>query len=260
MALAVIVLAIYFGVTFGVEREKKLPTEQRAPKRKLFRRENSFDESFSLYKKRGAVLFFVFLGIRYLLPYILRWIDSDFLWDYATELQYGLTLLVVLVLGWSFLLEGIREIRKHFLVRFGQTTLIWVVGVVLQITTTIFIELGLKLTDSNQEAINKSELTVGWVLTAVVVAPIVEEMIYRGWVYRFFRSRFPVGAHLINGVAFGVMHISLFVVYEGRWDQLVAVIPLMIIGVAFSVIYEKTGNITYPIFGHMMLNLVSTLS
>lgn len=260
MGIAVVFFMFYCVIALGIEREKKLPPEKRAPKRKLFQRDVTFDEDFTLHRKRGAILFFAFLGIRYLLPYVLLWIDNESLWSVATEIQYALTLFVVLVLSWRFLLEGIKKSWKHFAIRMGQTTLIWVISVVLQVACTIFMELGLKLVDSNQKAIRETELTPWWVITGVFVAPIAEELIYRGWLFRFFRSRLRVGAHIINGVAFGVMHVSQYVFLEGQWEQLIAVIPLMITGVAFSAIYEKTGNITYPMLGHIMLNLIGTLN
>jgi len=255
-----VVFLIYIVIAICIEREKKLPPEKKAPKRKLFQKAVTFDEDFSRHRKRGVILFFTFLGIRYLLPYVLLWLENEWLWFRATEVQYALTLAVVLALSWRFLLEGIKKAWKHCAVRLGQATLIWVIGLALQVACTIFMELGLKLVDSNQEAISATEVTAWWFITSVFVAPIAEELIYRGWLFRFFRNRFRVGAHVINGVAFGVMHVSQQIFLYGQWDQLIAVIPLMITGVAFSIIYEKTGNITYPILGHMMLNLVATLN
>jgi hypothetical protein len=84
---------------------------------------------------------------------------------------------------------------------------------------------------------------------AVVVAPIVEETIFRGGVYRFFKSRYHRHlAMILSGAFFALIHANM------------AGFPaLLALGVALCIAYERTGNIKVPIFMHALFNLNSII-
>ena len=79
----------------------------------------------------------------------------------------------------------------------------------------------------------------------VVVAPVAEEMFFRGFFYGSLRTRFaPVGAAIVCGVVFGVIHAS-----TGA-----SAIPLLIaLGVIFCLVRERTGSL-YPCIAMHSLN------
>jgi membrane protease YdiL (CAAX protease family) len=71
----------------------------------------------------------------------------------------------------------------------------------------------------------------------VVIAPIAEELFFRGLVYGALRNSWsPIPAMLAVGVVFGALHVS---------SGIEAVPPLMLLGIVFCWIYEKTGSL-YP--------------
>lgn len=87
------------------------------------------------------------------------------------------------------------------------------------------------------------------VVLAVVLAPIVEEIIFRGCLYRFLKSqttRLP--AQLISGALFALMHANLF-----------SFVPLMVVGVLLARVYERSGNLLVPIWFHAFFNAFSLL-
>lgn len=87
------------------------------------------------------------------------------------------------------------------------------------------------------------------VVLAVVLAPIAEEIIFRGCLYRFLKSqttRLP--AQLISGSLFALMHANLF-----------SFIPLVVVGVLLARVYERTGNLLVPIWFHAFFNGFSLL-
>ncbi|MGK0176989.1 MAG: membrane protease YdiL (CAAX protease family) [Lentimonas sp.] len=87
------------------------------------------------------------------------------------------------------------------------------------------------------------------VVFAVVLAPLVEEIIFRGAIYRFFKGHTPVfTAQVISGAFFAAMHFNLM-----------SFLPLLVIGVLFAQIYEKEGNILLPMFFHAYWNGFSLL-
>ncbi len=85
----------------------------------------------------------------------------------------------------------------------------------------------------------------GMMVLAVIVAPVVEEIIFRAGMFRFMRTRFPRWLALgFPAVVFASMHGSL-----------VAAGPLFALGIVFAIAYEKTGRIMVPIIAHALFNL-----
>ena len=87
------------------------------------------------------------------------------------------------------------------------------------------------------------------VLSAVLLAPFVEEIIFRGAIYRFLKGHIPVfSAQLISGIVFAFMHFNLM-----------SFVPLIVIGVFLARIYEREGNILLPMIFHAYWNGFSLL-
>ena len=77
-----------------------------------------------------------------------------------------------------------------------------------------------------------------------ILAPVCEECVFRGILYSGFRKNgTPLQAILWTAVLFGLFHMNL--------NQMVYAIVL---GVAFGLLREATGNIWAGIIGHMSLN------
>ena len=86
-------------------------------------------------------------------------------------------------------------------------------------------------------------------ILAVIGAPLVEEIAFRGFFYRFFKAR--MGTHLailLNALCFAAFHL-----------ELISFLPLFILGVALCLSYEAYGDIRVPIFFHAVFNLNSII-
>jgi len=85
------------------------------------------------------------------------------------------------------------------------------------------------------------------VFMAIVVAPIVEEIIFRGCIYRFLKSQTTLlGAQIISGTLFALLH-----------GNLLSFIPLVMVGVLLARVYEKTGSLAVAIWFHAFFNTFS---
>jgi membrane protease YdiL (CAAX protease family) len=103
------------------------------------------------------------------------------------------------------------------------------------------------------EALGADEGTFGLVVAGIMVvavAPVAEEVFFRGFFYGALRSRFAVlPAALINGVLFGAIHYSP--------DAVAALPPLAVLGFVFCLIYEKTGSLFPVIALHAVNNAIA---
>ncbi|HEY8961810.1 MAG TPA: type II CAAX endopeptidase family protein [Luteolibacter sp.] len=81
-------------------------------------------------------------------------------------------------------------------------------------------------------------------VAAVIVAPICEEIVFRGYLYPAAK-RFagPATAMFCSALLFSLAHGSLAML-----------LPLFLLGFAFAWIYERTGSLWAPIFAHFCLN------
>lgn len=82
-------------------------------------------------------------------------------------------------------------------------------------------------------------------LLAVVIAPITEEIIFRGYFYRFLRSRYDTANSIFISAA----------LFSGIHPQgMVGFFPLLAIGIGLAVLREWRGSIIAPIVMHAFLN------
>ena len=86
---------------------------------------------------------------------------------------------------------------------------------------------------------------------AIVMAPIGEELIFRGGLFRFLRTRLPRWlALIVPATVFALLHVD----WETR-AGISALPSLTLLAVIFSVAYERTGKIAVPIIAHALFNL-----
>ena len=88
----------------------------------------------------------------------------------------------------------------------------------------------------------------GWFLLAgAVVAPIVEEIFFRGFVFAGLRVAYGwKGAALLSSTLFAVIHF-----------QPLAILPLVLLGYFFAYLYQRSGSIWPAILMHMTINSVT---
>ena len=84
-------------------------------------------------------------------------------------------------------------------------------------------------------------------LAAVVVAPLVEETVFRGFVYGVVK-RFsdPVFASITSSALFALAHFHL-----------ASTPPLFVLAIGFTIVYELSGSLVVPMIMHGLFNALS---
>ena len=86
--------------------------------------------------------------------------------------------------------------------------------------------------------------------TAIVVAPVTEEIIFRGYLYAVFKrfsDRFF--AAIVTSLLFAAVH-----------GNVPGTLPLFVLAILLTVSYELTGCLWVPIVVHATFNLISSLA
>ena len=84
-------------------------------------------------------------------------------------------------------------------------------------------------------------------ILAVIMAPLIEETFFRGFVFGGLATRFSfLGAALMSGFLFSLAH-----------GQPTTLIPFTIVGMMFAAAYAYTGSLWTTISAHFLFNLIS---
>lgn len=98
---------------------------------------------------------------------------------------------------------------------------------------------------------SSTEWWQGWSmgLMAVTVAPVAEEVLFRGLMYPALKRRLGIGgAMLISSVLFALIHVNLM-----------TFVPLLLLAGVLVWLYEYTGNLAAPVMAHAVFNLANLL-
>jgi len=137
---------------------------------------------------------------------------------------------------------------------YGLILLSGMVTILLQTLIT-----GSRETANNQQALEDMANAGGAsllfvVVLAVIVAPIVEELIFRGVILNFFFKQGPWWLNIvISGVLFGYFHV-----YQDF--QIFALLQYSLMGLSLAIVYKKTKQIQYAMLTHMLNNSVAAVA
>ncbi|MDQ3159182.1 MAG: CPBP family intramembrane metalloprotease [bacterium] len=112
-------------------------------------------------------------------------------------------------------------------------------------------------TDQVQEITKMDSSSVGAMIALflglVIAAPLVEELMFRGFLYTGLRTKWRfLPALIVTSLYFGIVHIELSP--DANWA---AVIATTILSVVLVTLREKTGSLTAPIIVHGLNNFVA---
>ena len=84
----------------------------------------------------------------------------------------------------------------------------------------------------------------GLAFGAIIMAPLAEETLFRGYIHRFLRAKTGLpAAALANSLLFAAIHVNI-----------ASFVPLFILSLLLTYVYEKTGSLLAPIIFHALFN------
>ena len=177
----------------------------------------------------------------------------------ANVLMAGTCLFVVALVsneqGGALTLLGLRENRVFSRVALGVTGLMMTFPLLL-LAAFIMLVVGPVIgIEPRPQQLLFSARTIGPLafvvlgISAVVVAPITEEILFRGFLYSTMRRYLgPLGAITLTALGFSLLHNYAF-----------GALSLFVIGFLLGYLYERTGSLVASIAAHAANNLYSLL-
>jgi membrane protease YdiL (CAAX protease family) len=198
------------------------------------------------------------LGVQYILvPLFHTQLENEsFAITFNTSLNliiYGILAFLFIILfkrlfrfDWKITKQNISDTVKFTLIGFGLMI------VFIIINSLVYQFFNITETSENQAAINfmfENGRMIDWILLViftVLLAPVVEEFVFRKAIMTFFKTT-PLAGIIISGIAFGYIHVT-----SGDYVQ---IIYYMTIGAVLGAFYYISKyNIFVPIIMHMIFN------
>ena len=151
---------------------------------------------------------------------------------------------------------GLRKRSLSYVIKMGALGMIAVYASVFigSILSNILLSTGEPKKEDLQEIVqtlitnDDLSLKIAIVISAIVFAPLVEEIIFRGYIYPVLkRFTHPAFSCAMTSLLFAVIHTNIE-----------SLIPLFLLAIVLTIFYEKSKSIWVPILMHSIFNGVNT--
>ncbi len=222
--------------------------------------ENFIEKFDKNEKKKGSILFILYILIIIFGGNILGLLGNQFLISNTTFVCYCILSITILILFGNILKDSMIKLRIRIARKLIVLFAIGFITIVFMLISSIVI--------SNLNIINQNQVEVDYALTnqrtlmlitTCLLAPITEEIVYRYILFRTIRKYSIVLSHLITSLLFGFLHVWFYVIIEKNLVSILTMLPTFFIGLGCSILYDKTKNIIFPILLHIAINMMSSL-
>lgn len=175
--------------------------------------------------------------------------------DIIGAAQYTLSFTLVLV--FAFLYRFLRQRKEVQPIFFGASFkaprplfMLW--GLLLVVAVSVVLEPLMRLMPEGMQSMYSalSGMSTIMVLTSIILAPIVEELFFRGIIAGDInKRRGPRLAILVSAIAFAIAHLAI----------LPQAISAFVMGLVLGYLFVKSGSLWVVIFVHFINNLVAQL-
>jgi len=227
-----------------------------------------FEHNRSPLKINRMIMIFItyFVGYFIVFPFIIVFLSEEVFntYDYVMQMQFGsyvIVALIVFLLAKPLFIEANQNRFENRRDNFAHA----VKSIVIMYGLMFVINITLNLLTKQSSSINQMDIVdmsnnypVITFMMAVVLAPIIEEIVFRGVIFRSLRNiNYPL-AIIVSSLLFGLLHViqSLF---TGNYIDLLYGSVYAMLGYYLGLNYERSGNILVPIGMHVTLNFVSML-
>lgn len=128
------------------------------------------------------------------------------------------------------------------------------------ILSSLILIFGLELGNSPNNVAIMSEAATDYTRIAVlsiVLAPVVEEPLFRGLLFGCIRPRSRLLAYVVSAALFALYHVWQYVVLTGDLSLLLYCLLYLPVSVGLAWAYDRSGSIWSPIVMHGIINAVS---
>lgn len=141
--------------------------------------------------------------------------------------------------------------RKEYI---KEVVKIFSITILFYIPVALIVNLITGNESTNQSLIKEIPLWITAIL-AVIIAPISEEILFRGFLRKIFKN--DIVFIIISGIIFGIIHCMYA---EENLLMYLYILPYSVMGAGFAKLYARTNNIYTNIIIHFIWNFIAMLA
>ena len=210
---------------------------------------------------KSDIIFVLYIVFEYLVILLLKSLGLDITnldntWQTIVRIVINLMLVAIFFFIYRKSLIGdAKDFKENWKSYLKLGLKYWLIGLVIMILSNSIIGSFLP-TPTNEVMVQDSIISnpVLSFVSSVLVAPFIEELIFRKSIYDCFKDSYQYIYIIVSGLLFGYVHLI-----AGGNAELIYLIPYGTMGIIFAYLYAKTKNIFVPIFFHMLHNFISVM-
>ncbi|MBP0959792.1 MAG: CPBP family intramembrane metalloprotease [Oscillospiraceae bacterium] len=144
-----------------------------------------------------------------------------------------------------------------------MSVIFFFVTMVLMVVSAIIIDSFGIGDSSNQQSIDEALVQYGFlqIITVCLLGPVVEEFFYRGVLFEILKGKESgiiknIIAVILTSFIFAFMHVSFI---DFSVADMIANIPILMLGLALTILRCKTDNILCSVIVHIGINVIATI-
>lgn len=176
---------------------------------------------------------------------------------------YYILFALVLIAFWGYLGRSARGMFDHL----GTALLSVGIGLIAFYGLNEIVWRILKLLDLGRDNLNDQAILArigaapySTILILVFLAPVIEEAVFRGYIFGNLREASRTAAYLISCLLFAFLHVWQFVVLNHDFSYLVIMVQYFVPGLVMAWTFEKSGSLWGSILLHCIVNGLSVWS
>ena len=174
-------------------------------------------------------------------------------------LYYLCGLVFTLIAMWRFLRRSFDTMVGSILRCIGMMFAAYGIDVLLSLVLQLGTSLIGELPVPNNDAVTGLARTdyKRMIAVAVLMAPLVEECLFRGVVFGTIRPRSRFWAYAASIALFSLYHVWQYVALTGDFSLLIYCLLYVPVSVGLAWAYDRSGSIWSPMVMHAIINAVS---
>lgn len=205
----------------------------------------------------GLLVFFEFAA-----DILLEMFPKEHLLKYSDPIFYGTFFILTAIIFRKALLDSAKDFIKNHETYIRTTAIFFIIALVLMVSSAIFLDSVGIGESSNGQAIDSAVEKYGFLQIIIVclIGPFVEEIFYRGILFGFIKGSGNSTARAIFAVALTALIFMFSHVNYSSFNvaDLLANVPIGMLGLSLGALYWKTDNIFCPILLHIVMNSIAT--
>ena len=215
----------------------------------------------------GGVLFVLYVVV---FPFTIHWIfrgietllNTSFSAAQEQEIYYYFMFVATLLIFYNFIGRTTRRLFEDFLYALATaaTGLVAFYGLNELLYRVSHTFLGGD-TNLNDVAISAQTASVGrpTLLILIFIAPFVEEVLFRGYIFGMLRPRNRILAYAVSALLFAFLHVWQFAAGGISVHHVVLLVQYLVPGLVLCWTYDRCATIWCPVLTHVCVNALSIL-